>query len=130
RPIRSAFTADEVEAVRGWVAAGGSLLLIADHMPFAGAAAELGRAFGLEFSDGFAVDESGQGNPFVFTRADTTLGLHPIVEGRAPDERIDSIVTFTGQGFRATGGTVEPLLRLSPGMVLLEPDTAWVFNAS
>ena len=130
RPIRSAFTADEIQAVRAWVEAGGSLLLIADHMPFAGAAAELGRAFGLEFSDGFAVDGSGQRNPFVFTRADSTLGQHPIADGRSPVERVDSIVTFTGQGFRVTSGTAAPLLRLSPGMVLLEPDTAWVFNAS
>ena len=128
RPIALAFTASEVQAVRTWVEGGGSLLLIADHMPFAGAAAALGRALGLEFSDGFAMADSGDSDPFVFTRADSTLGHHAIADGRSPDERVDSVVTFTGQGFRVTTGTVDPLLRLSEGMVLLEPDTAWVFN--
>lgn len=128
RPIHSAFSADEISAVHAWVESGGSLLLIADHMPFAGAAAELGRALGLEFSDSFAVSADGAVAPFVFTHGDSTLGRHPIVEGRSPDERVDSIVTFTGQGFRVANGTVAPLLRLPPGVVLLEPDTAWVFN--
>lgn len=130
RPIRPAFTPSEVAAVRDWVEKGGSLLLIADHMPFAGAAAELGRAFGLEFSDGFAVAPDRSGEPFVFSRGDGTLGNHPIVEGRSPDERVDSIATFTGQGFRAIEGSVVPIFKLSEGMVLLEPDTAWAFNDS
>lgn len=128
RPIASAFTPEEVEAVRGWVQGGGSLLLIADHMPFAGAAAELGRALGFEFSDGFAVKADGAVDPFIFSRADSTLGNHPIVDGRSPDERVDSIATFTGQGFRATNGSASPLFKLSDDMILLEPDTAWVFN--
>jgi hypothetical protein len=37
-PTPSAFSDEEIEAVRDWVKGGGSLLLIADHMPFPGAA--------------------------------------------------------------------------------------------
>lgn len=127
RPIHSAFTDDEVRAVREWVEGGGSLLLLADHMPFAGAAATLGKAFGLEFSDGFAVTDEPSG-PFVFRRGDGSLGAHPIADGRSPGERVDSVATFTGQGFRGTGPGISPLFTLAPNVVLLEPDTAWVFS--
>ena len=40
-PTPSAFAADEITAVRRWVAGGGSLLLIADHLPLAGAARQV-----------------------------------------------------------------------------------------
>lgn len=129
RPIVPAFTPDEVAAVRTWVEGGGALLLIADHMPFAGAAAELGRAFGLEFSDGFAMP-AGDGGTLVFTRGDSSLATHPITEGRTSRERIDSAATFTGQGFRASGLDAAALLRLPADIRLLEPDTAWVFTAT
>src|SRR5829696_1001328 len=33
-PTDSAFTNDEIEALRKWIEAGGSLLLIADHAPY------------------------------------------------------------------------------------------------
>ncbi|MGQ0714649.1 MAG: DUF4350 domain-containing protein [Gemmatimonadaceae bacterium] len=48
-PTPSAFTAEEVAAMREWVAGGGSLLLIADHMPFPGAVDHLAAAFGVFF---------------------------------------------------------------------------------
>jgi len=37
-PTPSGFTAEEIQAVKTWVSNGGKLFLIADHMPFAGAA--------------------------------------------------------------------------------------------
>ena len=40
-PTPSPFGRDEIEVVRRWVSNGGSLFLIADHMPFGGAAADL-----------------------------------------------------------------------------------------
>ncbi|TPW09451.1 MAG: hypothetical protein FD129_2204, partial [bacterium] len=43
-PTPPAFSAAEVEAVREWVRGGGSLLLIADHMPFPGGASSLAAA--------------------------------------------------------------------------------------
>jgi hypothetical protein len=46
-PTPSAYTDDEILCIRNWVEKGGSLFLIADHMPFAGAALPLGKAFGV-----------------------------------------------------------------------------------
>ena len=53
-PTPSAFTQDEIAALHTWVEMGGALLLIADHMPFPGAASDLAKAFGVEFSNGYA----------------------------------------------------------------------------
>ena len=58
-PHLPAFTAQEVAAVRDWVAGGGSLLLIADHPPWSAAAEDLGKAFGVRFRNGVAVNPGG-----------------------------------------------------------------------
>ena len=47
-PVFSPFLDEEVAALREWVGKGGSLLLIADHMPFPGAVANLASAFGMD----------------------------------------------------------------------------------
>lgn len=119
-PTPSAFTDAEIGAVVRWVREGGSLLLIADHMPFPGAASDLARAFGFEFTNGFAMS---RGGTLVFRRSDGTLANHAITNGRG----IDSVATFTGQAFQASDDVV-PLLILPPGIVSLEPDVAWEFN--
>lgn len=105
-PNPSAFTPAEIAAVRAWVSAGGSLLLIADHMPFAGAATDLGRAFGIRFLDGF-VARKGGGGPLVFRKSDGTLVTHPITKG------IDEVATFTGSSFQIDAAS-EPLLVFGP----------------
>ena len=45
-----------------WVAGGGALLLIADHMPMAGAAEALGAAFGVTWHNGFAMIQGAPGS--------------------------------------------------------------------
>ncbi|MCB9333372.1 MAG: DUF4350 domain-containing protein [Lewinellaceae bacterium] len=55
-PNRSAFSPAEIAAVQNWVRQGGSLFLIADHMPFAGSAADLAAAFGVRMLNCFAMD--------------------------------------------------------------------------
>lgn len=136
RPVRSAFTDAEVEAVRRWVEDGGALLLIADHMPFPGAARELAAAFGVAFHDGFAFDPSRVEAPKtclrgeeidVFRRSDGSLGAHPITDGVSQAERVDSVATFTGQAFEPSAG-LQPLLVFGPDAVSLEPEEAWVFT--
>lgn len=126
KPVYSAFTADEVETVREWVEKGGSLFLIADHMPMGGAAAEMAAAFGFGFTDGFAADTA-QPGPALFCRADGTLEDNVLTNGRSAGERIDSIYSFTGQAFTipAEAGTV---LTFNDKHLLLLSDTAWVFN--
>ena len=126
-PTPSAFGADEIEAVRRWVRAGGSLLLIADHMPFGGAAADLASAFGLYMTNGFATDSTCNADEFVFTRAAGLSSAHPIVRGRSAAERVDSVRTFTGQAFRGDS-SVRALLTLAPATVLMLPVEAWKFS--
>ncbi len=125
-PVLPAFTPAEVAAVRRWVGGGGALLLIADHMPFGGAAAPLGEAFGFRLANGFALDTAGGDLP-PFTRAAGTLGDHPVTRGEAPEERVEQVVTFTGQAFPLPPGATA-LLRLPPGSRQLFPDTAWAFS--
>ena len=125
-PTPSAFTDAEIVAVRDWVKDGGSLFLIADHMPFAGAAEKLARAFGIQFSNGYAVDFNARG-PMSFRRADGSLGGSLITEGRAAAERVDSVTTFTGSAFQADG-SVQPLLVLGPSVVSVTPSEAGQFT--
>ena len=125
-PTPTAFTDEEIEAVRVWVKEGGALLLIVDHMPMPGAAGRLGTAFGARWSNGFAVDEQNQG-PFVFKRGDGSLKEHLITKGRHAGERVESVATFTGSAFQLEG-KAEPLLVLRERTVSLEPQTAWQFT--
>jgi len=126
-PARSAFTADEIACIRGWVSGGGSLLLIADHMPMPGATADLAAAFGIVFYNGFAMRSPEEGGVFQANRTDGTLADHAITGGRDDRERIESVMVFTGQAFRAVE-PVEPLL-LAPGDgVVLLPSVAWEFS--
>jgi uncharacterized protein (DUF2249 family) len=113
-PTPSAFSEEEVEAVRVWVKGGGSLLLIADHMPFPGAAGTLASAFGVRFSNGYAMDEKGQG-PMLFKLSDGSLREHQITRGRAAAERVTTVATFTGSAFQIEG-EAQPLLVLGPSV--------------
>jgi hypothetical protein len=127
-PVDSAFTPEEIRSVVEWVRSGGSLFLIADHMPFPGAADSLALAFGVHFTNGFAVDEAAPGGPFVFRRSEGLLADHAITRGRNAEERVDSVATFTGSAFRVEGPAT-PLLILKEGIVALEPAVAWEFTA-
>lgn len=123
-PTPSAFSPDEITAVRDWVEDGGALLLIADHMPWPGAAAELAEAFGLLFINGYVGDfcVGCAGFRLTFKRADDSLADHPITNGRSPSERVGNVITETGQAFRPSQGTrVEPLMVLSDEAVLFMP---------
>lgn len=128
-PTPSAFGADEIRAVHGWVEEGGSLLLIADHLPFGGAEADLAASFGIRFSNGFVLDSSTTQGLIRFRRSDGTLASGPITDGRNAAERIDSVTTFTGQGFQPNPDG-KALFTIPPGWVLFLPDTAWRFSAA
>jgi hypothetical protein len=115
-PTPSAFTENEIENVRSWVFRGGSLLLIADHMPFPGAAEELAEALGFRFYNGYAVDTLNR-SMTIFRKSDGSLAEHPVTSGYDASEAIDSVRTFTGQAFQATGDAA-PLLIFSEPVVL------------
>lgn len=126
-PTPSAFTAEEIAAVHAWVESGGGLWLIADHMPFPGAAQELAGAFGFELANGFAMPEGQPGGVDVFSRENGGLAAHPVTDGATPEARVDQVASFTGQGFRAPE-QAKPILILGAGYVSLEPTTAWEFD--
>jgi hypothetical protein len=126
-PTPAAFTDAEITSVARWVNDGGALLLIADHMPFAGAAARLAAAFEVEFLDGFVLRDPDRKGQDIFSTADGTLRDHVIVRGRNPRESVARVRTFTGQGFRAPGA--EPLLVIPAGYALRMPKKAWQIEA-
>jgi hypothetical protein len=121
-PTPSASTDDEVRAVSDWVRSGGSLLLIVDHMPFPGAAENLAKAFGVRFSNGFAIDPQVQG-PMVFKTENGSLKAHAIVNGRNDSEKVDSVATFTGSAFQVDGDA-QPILVFGPAVLSAVTTTA------
>lgn len=127
-PTPSAFTDAEIAAVRRWVEQGGALFLIADHMPFAGAAERLGAAFGVRYTNGFATDTTKR-EPLRWRRADGSLRAHAVTEGREADERVDSVTSFTGSAFELPAGA-EPLMVFGPAGLSLNPQRAWVFDST
>jgi hypothetical protein len=128
-PNLSAFTEEEIAAVERWVADGGSLLLIADHMPIAGHAEALAAAFGIRFQNGFVL--GAEGGRITFRRSDGTLGRSRVVDGETGSERVDSVTTFTGQGFRIDPPVDhEPLLIIPELYTLYLPSVAWEFSDS
>jgi hypothetical protein len=109
-PHPSAFSKREIREIMTWVRGGGRFLLFADHAPFAAAARDLAAVFGVIMVD-VAVD--GGPGPDVFRMTDGTLVDHPIRRGRESSERVDSLVTFTGQALQITQEW-EPLVRFGP----------------
>ncbi len=138
-PTPSAFSDAEIAAVQVWVQRGGRLLLIADHMPLAGAASALAAAFGAAFTNGFAypgatdaqieaVRGGGSSAPTLFRPDRGTLALHPIVAGRNATERVTQVRSFTGQAFRWDVPDARPIMVLPGDYVSLEPLIAWQFT--
>jgi len=101
-----AFTAEECDAVRDWVKAGGNLLLIADHAPMGSANQIMADRFGVNMSKMFTLDQQNfdkeSENPgfIVYTRASGRLADHPITRGRNEAERVNKIIAFTGQSLK------------------------------
>lgn len=124
-PTPSAFTDHEIAALNQWVKEGGSLFLIADHMPFPGCNEKLAASFGITFYNGFARKKPNDGTD-IFT---LTSGLHssPITTGLRTGEEITSLQTFTGQAFRIPSHAM-PIVTLDARFELLLPKTAWVFD--
>lgn len=126
-PTPPAFTREEIGVIADWVANGGSLLLIADHMPFPGSMAELAAAFGIVFYDGYAMRSIEGGGSMTFTRASGALAGHAITEGRSGAEAVESVRSFTGQAFRATGA-IEPLMHMPDDWQVYLPVVAGEFD--
>jgi hypothetical protein len=113
-----AFTDQECDAVRDWVKAGGDLLLIADHAPMGAANQILAKRFGVDMRSAYTSDrvnydkETGNNSFIVYTRDNGLLTDHPITKGRDVSERINRVMTFTGQSITGPPGSVA-LLKLA-----------------
>jgi hypothetical protein len=113
-----AFADEEIRVLSDWVARGGAALIVGDHAPAGKAARRLAAAFGVEMTDWWVEDpvqhdqSSGNIAALVFSRENRLLGDHPVLHGRGETERVDLVMTFTGQALKAPPhGDV--LLRLS-----------------
>lgn len=118
-PNPSAFSQTEIAAINQWVKNGGRLLLIADHMPFAGAAQALAQSFGFEFFNCFAMDNRRRSLE-RFYRENQSLSDNEITRG------MDTVVTFTGSAFKIPKGAT-PILALK-NYTLSMPVVAWQFE--
>lgn len=130
-PTPSAFTDEEIRVLENWVKQGGSLFLIADHMPFPGAAEKLAATFGFSFYNGFAfrkgkLTANALSIPDIFT-VSNGLGNNQITQGNSPEEKVTSVRTFTGQAFKIPAEAI-PLIVLSDDYQIVLPETAWEFN--
>jgi hypothetical protein len=113
---RPAFSKTECDVVHDWVAGGGSLLLIADHVPFGEAAKNLASRFGITLGTGIVFERAGTrgvNTQITFTNERGLLETHPILRGRRPEESIRTVVTFTGQSMSIPPGAAA-LMRLGP----------------
>lgn len=134
RKYDPAFTKEECDAVEEWVRDGGNVLLIADHYPIGSATRILSERFGVAMRDGFANDSlhsesrtrslANGNSQLVFSRENGLLVDHPITRGRDSSERINRIITFTGQSLKGPEGS-EELLQLAESAYDVVPDSIW-----
>ena len=93
-------------------------LLIADHAPAGAAAAILAARFDVDMSKGFTADPVNYERVTIdaswiqFSRANKNLGDHPITRGRDASERINRVLSFTGQSLKGPKESTA-LLKLS-----------------
>jgi len=133
-PTPSAFTNEEIDSIVAFVEGGGSLFLIADHMPFPGAIEKLASKFGVRFENGFNALKNDKGGLAVsrleFRRKGGGITRHAITTGKDGKGRIEQVATFTGSAFQLEHGTAgaSPLLVLGEGSYVLSPKRAWKFG--
>lgn len=116
QPTPPAFTEAEGVALEAWVREGGRLLLIADHAPFGAAAKNLAARFGVTMGTGyaFALTEGGADLTTNLVYPAEAFGDHPIMTGRDPSERVESVTAFTGQSLEGPEGATV-LLHMTDG---------------
>ena len=122
-PTPSAFTDPEIEAINSWVNDGGSLFLIADHMPFPGAAEKLAASFDFKFYNGFAMQKGGKD---IFLPGKGLIS-NVLTQGRNESETITSLQSFMGQAFEIPESAY-PVIVLDSNYEIKMPQAAWQFN--
>ncbi|MFV0571131.1 MAG: YybH family protein [Xanthomarina gelatinilytica] len=123
RPITNAFSVEEIDLLEKWVSNGGSLMVVADHMPYAGATNELAKKFGFSYEDGFVMSESEIWPPESYSKKQGNLFETPITID------IDSIAGFTGSGLRIPKNAIA-IASFPKTHQLLIPEEAWQFETN
>lgn len=126
-PCPSAFTEEEIFAVVNFVKNGGSLLFVADHMPYGGAAQDMGKAFGVEWSNGFAIQPGKNWPPSFFTRESGMVKDSPVTTEGEYLKTINGIASFTGSVFKVPE-RAKPFMVYDDSHAVLVPDVAWQFS--
>jgi len=110
----SVYSEAEIEMIATWVRKGGSLLILADHSPFAGGTIKLAEAFGFTYMTGIALDKRSLSENIIsnidFRRSEGgsteaggreiavgRLSDHAIVDGGLGREKISHFFAFEGQ---------------------------------
>jgi hypothetical protein len=136
-PTLPAFQKTEIDSLEAWVKGGGSLFLLAGHMPWPGAAEKLAERFGVFFQNGFAFAQDPETEKLVMSRDSDLKGLtrcsllqHPIISGRSTQETISIIETGgMANAFRLrVGGEVRPIMLLKGEWILLFPQRPFEFS--
>ena len=106
-----AFTTAECDAVSDWIRGGGALLFAVDHAPFASAAEILAKRLGIDMSKGETLDPANADKDLktpsiiVYSRENRLLAEHAITNGRSDVERINRVITFSGQSLKGPEGS-------------------------
>jgi len=124
-PTKSAFTQKEISDIVEWVENGGSLFLVADHMPYAWAINNLVSKFGFKYENGHAEHDVNKAD--YFFRSNNTLGDNAITNGRNSSENIDSILTFRGSAIKIPQDATS-ILNFDSTWINFNPDVAWKYK--
>ncbi|MCK0178693.1 hypothetical protein MWU50_05255 [Flavobacteriaceae bacterium S0862] len=129
-PTPEAFNDLEIRELLQWIKDGGSLLLVADHMPFPGAIKKLSSNLGVEWFNGFVLDSVNWGMS-TFSKRDGTLAKHPLVNGRNKNEKVNWIATYYGSGFKLTDSTITGLFSFNnKDEVSYQTQEAWKMDSN
>lgn len=125
-PTPSAFSDHEIDLLNNWVKSGGSLWLIADHMPIPGATEKLALSFGFKLMNGFAYGPDKKSR-IKFSHDQGTLIDHIITRGMNNNEHVKSVYTYTGHAFQIPK-EAEAILVFEGGSYSLNPRQAFRFD--
>ncbi len=126
-PATEAFTHDEIQSIKDWVLQGGSLLLIADHMPYPGAVKNLAAQFDFYLYNGFAVYLDNHVGTYQFNFNNNFN--HPVIKGSSDQNKISKVFAFAGSAFRPSKKAIN-LLALPKNFKVRFPEEEWEFNES
>ncbi|MFK7901331.1 MAG: hypothetical protein AB8B49_00650 [Nitratireductor sp.] len=101
----SVYTDAQIDEIKNWVQEGGSMLVLADHSPFAGGTIKLAEAFGFTYMTGHTLNKSSLSsrvNVLIdFSRENGLLADHPITNGSTGRQKITHFFAFGGQAIIA-----------------------------